>query len=118
MLHVTNGKFPLTIGDDVTVGHRAIIHGCSVHDGVLIGMGAVLLDGCTVESGAIVAAGAVVREGDTVPTGVLVAGVPARVIRNLDEEEQAAIRRIAGDYVEYARQYASLLTSTEHPLLS
>jgi carbonic anhydrase/acetyltransferase-like protein (isoleucine patch superfamily) len=118
MLHVTNGKFPLTIGDDVTVGHRAIIHGCSVHDGVLIGMGAVLLDGCTVESGAIVAAGAVVREGDTVPTGVLVAGVPARVIRNLDEEEQAAIRRIAGDYVEYAQQYASLLTSTEHPLLS
>jgi carbonic anhydrase/acetyltransferase-like protein (isoleucine patch superfamily) len=118
MLHVTNGKFPLTIGDDVTVGHRAIIHGCSVHDGVLIGMGAVLLDGCTVESGAIVAGGAVVREGDTVPTGVLVAGVPARVIRNLDEEEQAAIRRIAGDYVEYAQQYASLLTSTDHLLLS
>ncbi len=118
MLHVTNGKCPLTIGDDVTVGHRAIVHGCSVHDGVLIGMGAVLLDGCIIESGAIVAAGAVVREGDTVPAGVLVAGVPARVVRNLDEEEQAALRRIAGDYVEYARQYASLLTSTEQPLVS
>lgn len=113
MLHVTNGKFSLSIGDDVTVGHRAIVHGCTVQDRVLIGMGAVLLDGCVVESGSIVAAGSVVREGDRVPSGVLVAGVPARVVRTLSDDEQAAIPRIAADYVEYAQNYRALLLSTE-----
>ncbi|RMF35396.1 MAG: gamma carbonic anhydrase family protein [Chlorobiota bacterium] len=113
MLHVTNGKFSLSIGDDVTVGHRAIVHGCTVQDRVLIGMGAVLLDGCVVESGSIIAAGAVVREGDVIPPGVLVAGVPARVIRTLSDDEQAALPRIAADYVKYAQQYRALLVPTE-----
>lgn len=112
MLHVTNGKFSLSIGDDVTVGHRAIVHGCIVKDRVLIGMGAVLLDGCVVESGSIVAAGAVVKEREHVPPGVLVAGVPARVVRTLSDDEQAAIPRRAADYVEYAQHYRALLVST------
>lgn len=109
MLHVTNGKFSLEIGDDVTIGHRAIVHGCTVRSHVLIGMGAVLLDGCVIESRSIVAAGAVVREGQHIPSGVLVAGVPARIVRALTEQEQESIAQTAAHYVEYARQYSSLL---------
>ncbi|MCS7000067.1 MAG: gamma carbonic anhydrase family protein [Bacteroidota bacterium] len=110
MLHVTNGRYPLTIGNDVTIGHRAIIHGCTVEDTVLIGMGAILLDGCRIGSGSIVAAGAVVREGEHVPSGVLVAGVPARIVRELSQEERDNIANIAAQYVEYATSYRSLHT--------
>lgn len=109
MLHVTNDKFKLEIGDEVTIGHRAIVHGCTVRSRVLIGMGAVLLDGCLVDSHSIVAAGAVVREGQHVPAGVLVAGVPARIVRTLTEQEQEAIVQTAWRYVEYAQHYNHIL---------
>ncbi|MCX7930738.1 MAG: gamma carbonic anhydrase family protein [Chlorobi bacterium] len=105
VLHVTDGKYSLNIGDDVTVGHRAIVHGCTVGDRVLIGMGAVLLDGCVIESGSIIAAGAVVREGEHIPSGTLVAGVPAHVRRTLKPNEVDSICAAAARYVEYARRY-------------
>lgn len=117
MLHVTNGKFALSIGDEVSIGHRAIVHGCTVESQVLVGMGAVLLDGCVISSRSIVAAGSVVREGQQIPSGVLAAGVPARIVRELTPEEQDSIAAIAAQYVGYAQNYAELIRKSiaEHP---
>ena len=81
---------PMVVGRDVTVGHRATLHGVTIGDEALIGIGAVLLAGTKIGAGAIVAAGAVVRENTNVPPGVMVAGVPARVIRDVTDEERAA----------------------------
>lgn len=106
VLHVTH-ELPVIIGDDVTVGHRAIIHGCTVGNGSLVGMGAILLDGVEVGPQALVAAGAVVREGFTIPDGTLAAGIPARVVRDLTAGERAHILASARHYVEYARQHRS-----------
>ncbi len=79
MLHVTGGRFPLNIGDGVIVGHRATLHGCTVHDNALIGVGALVLDGAVVEEGAIVAAGAVVTPGSTIPSNRVAVGIPSAV---------------------------------------
>lgn len=107
VVHVTEER-PAVVGADVTVGHRAVIHGCTVHDGSLIGMGAVVLDGAVVGPNALVAAGALVREGFTVPPRTLAAGVPARVVRQLTDEEVAALLESAAHYVAYAREYSGL----------
>lgn len=104
VIHVTR-ELPVRLGDDVTVGHMAMLHGCAIGDRSLIGMNAVVLDRANVGSSSIVAAGALVREGSVVPDGVLVAGVPARVIRPLTEEERESVRLTARNYVEYARSY-------------
>lgn len=104
ILHVT-GEFPLIIGSGVTLGHGAIVHGCTIHDGCLIGMGAVVLDQAVIESWSVVAAGAVVRPGQHVPPGVLVAGVPAKVVRDLTPEEREAIAGSARQYVGYAKSH-------------
>ncbi len=104
MLHVTNGCFPLNIGDKVTIGHSVTLHGCTLKDLSLIGMGAVILDGAEVEENAMVAAGAVVTPGFTVPSGKLAAGVPAKIIRNLTEIE---IKDIA-DSAERYRKYTEI----------
>ena len=96
---------PNVIGDDVTIGHRAVVHGASVGRGTLIGMGAILLSGSVVGDEALVAAGAVVREGFQVPDGTLVAGVPAKVIRALGAEERKLLRRSAEGYVRKLRLY-------------
>lgn len=104
VLHVTH-DYPVHIGSDVTVGHRALVHGCTVHDGCLIGMGAIVLDNATVGAHSLVAAGAVVLQHAVIPEGSLVAGVPARVIRKLSEEEQSGLMRSASNYVMYARRY-------------
>jgi carbonic anhydrase/acetyltransferase-like protein (isoleucine patch superfamily) len=85
VLHADPGA-PCTIGEDVTVGHRAVVHGCTLEDGVLVGMGAVVLNGAVVGAGSLVAAGAVVREGQQIPPNSLVAGVPAAVRRDLGED--------------------------------
>jgi len=106
VLHVTR-DLPVRIGDEVTVGHMAMLHGCEIHDRSLIGMNAVVLDGARVGPRALVAAGAVVREGTVVPEGVLVAGVPARVVRPLTAEELSFFEISARNYVEYARSYMS-----------
>jgi len=104
VVHV-HDEHPAVIGDRVVVGHRAIVHGATVEDEVLVGMGAILLNGSRVGSRSIVGAGAVVPEGFEVPQGSLVLGVPARVVRPLREEEIERIRHNARQYVEYARRY-------------
>ena len=105
ILHVTYKKYPLIIGTDVTAGHGVILHGCTVKDSVLIGMGAILLDNCTVNSNSLIAAGTLVKEGFEVPEGVLVAGVPGKVIRDLSVEEIEKIRQSARNYMMYVGNY-------------
>ncbi len=105
VLHVSGGKFSLNIGNEVTIGHNATVHGCKVSDRVLIGMGAILLDNCSVGENSVIAAGSVVKEGFEVPSGVLLAGVPGKVIRELTESEIAGIKESAGHYVELAKYY-------------
>jgi len=98
VVHVTGGRFPALIGNRVTIGHRAIVHGCTIGDECLIGMGAILLDGAVIGERSLVAAGAVVREGMRVPPRSLVVGVPARIVRELTEEE---LHRIEGGWRGY-----------------
>ena len=107
MCHLTRNRSRLIVGSEVTVGHSALLHGATIDDGVLIGMGAILLDNCHIGEGAIVAAGAVVTEGTEVPPGVLVAGIPARVIRELQPAESAAGRTGGANYMDYVQQYRS-----------
>lgn len=99
-VHVDAGH-PVVIGENVSVGHNAVVHGCTVGDGALIGMGSVVLSGAVIGDGCLVAAGAVVLEGTVVPPGSLVAGVPAKVRRDLTEEERAGIRQNAATYREH-----------------
>ena len=103
MLHVTNGKFPLNIGNKVTIGHSVKLHGCTLNDLCLIGIGAIVLDGAVVEKNAMVAAGSVVKPHFIVPTGKLVAGVPAKVIRDLTKDEIDEIEVSALRYVKYTQ---------------
>lgn len=107
VLHVTSGRWDLKIGDDVTVGHAAILHGCTVGDCSLIGMGARVLDGAKIGDHCLVAAGSLVREGKSVPDHSLVAGVPAVVKRTLEPEEIEKIKRSAEHYVAYKNDYLS-----------
>jgi len=101
MLHVTNGKYPLDIGDKVTIGHSVKLHGCTLKDMCLIGIGSVVLDGSVVESESMVAAGSVIKPNFIVPSGKLVAGVPAKVVRDLTEEEIKDFERSAMRYKKY-----------------
>ena len=103
MLHVTNGKYPLNIGSKVTIGHSVVLHGCTVEDLTLIGMNATVLDGAVVQTKSMVAAGAVIRPNFIVPTGKLAAGVPAKIVRDLTEEEMEEFEKSANRYVEYTR---------------
>jgi len=113
VLHVDTGK-PLTIGERCIIGHRAIVHGCTLEDEVLVGMGAVILNGARIGRGSLVAAGALVREGAEVPPFSLVAGVPAELKRRLDEREvPEARRRHASHYREEAARYAAALKEIE-----
>lgn len=105
VLHVTHGTHPLTIGDEVVVGHAAVLHGCTVEDRVLVGIGARVLDGAVLENECQIGAGALVPPGMRVPAGHLVLGVPARVARPLTAEERAAIGEIAARYVEVKERY-------------
>jgi carbonic anhydrase/acetyltransferase-like protein (isoleucine patch superfamily) len=107
VVHVTAGRFATIIGEEVTVGHRAVVHGCRVGDGALIGIGAIVLDGASVGAGALVAAGAVVPPGGEIPEGVLAVGAPARVVRPLRAEERRLQRERALAYVETARKHAA-----------
>ncbi len=104
MLHVTHETHPLTVGNRVTVGHQACLHGCTIGDLCLIGIGAIVLDGAIVESNSLVAAGAVVTPGKIVESGTLVAGVPAKFVRRLDSAELENLNASALRYVEYAEE--------------
>ena len=103
VIHV-EASHPTHIGKNVTVGHGAIVHGCTVEDGCLIGMGAILLNGCVIGAGSLVAAGALVTQDKVIPPGSLVVGSPAKVLRALTEEELADNRGSASHYAELARE--------------
>ncbi len=109
VLHVSAGTHPLTIGAGVVIGHAAVVHGCTVEDGALIGIGARVLDGAVIERDAQVGAGAVVTPGTRVPAGHLVLGIPARVARPLTEDESREIERIRDRYVGLKDAYRSRL---------
>ncbi|AAT89592.1 gamma carbonic anhydrase family protein [Leifsonia xyli subsp. xyli] len=102
--HVDHG-YPLTIGADVNVGHNAVLHGCTIEDGVLVGMHATVLNGAVVGAGSLLAAGTVVLEGAVIPPGSLVAGVPGKVRRELTEDERAAIRQNAEAYLRHIGEH-------------
>ena len=105
VVHVMKDTHPTTIGDDVTIGHAAVVHGCTIEDRCLIGMGAILLNGATIGTGSIVAAGALVVEGMLVPARSLVMGAPAKVRRALSDAEVAEIQMYADRYVTYRLDY-------------
>lgn len=105
VIHVTSGRHATRIGADVTVGHRATLHGCVVGDRALIGMGAIVLDGAEIGEEAMIAAGAVVTPRTVIPPRVLAVGSPARVLRELKDTELEMVRRSAGHYVQLARIY-------------
>lgn len=102
VVHVTTDKYPTVIGDNVTIGHNATIHGCTIEDYGFVGMGAIVLDGAVVKSFGFVAAGALVPPGFVVPEGKLVAGVPAKIIRDLSDDEKENIKKSAQHYIEIA----------------
>ena len=105
MVHVDEGV-PCTVGARVGVGHRCILHGCTIEDDCLIGMGSILLNGVRVGAGSVIGAGAVVTEGMKIPPGSLVMGVPARIHRSVDDELRARIRLTVEHYVSLARLHA------------
>lgn len=113
-LHVSGG-FPLTIGKDVTVGHLAMLHGCTIEDNVLIGMGSIVMDGARIRSNSLVAAGALVTQNKDFPEGSLIMGSPARAVRKLDEAEIESMVTLAAP--DYAQVGASMLENglMEHP---
>lgn len=104
-LHVTRETAPLVIGDEVTIGHSVVLHGCTVGDRCLIGMGAIILDHAEIGPDSLVGAGAVVTEGTKVPPRSLVIGTPGRVVRNLKDFEVERIKQSAENYVGYSRNY-------------
>ncbi|MGW1787376.1 gamma carbonic anhydrase family protein [Streptomyces tubercidicus] len=111
-VHVDPG-FPVTVGERVSVGHNAVLHGCTVEDDVLIGMGATVLNGAHIGAGSLVAAQALVPQGMRVPPGSLVAGVPAKVKRQLTDEEREGIKLNAAMYLELAARHREDVTSAE-----
>lgn len=106
-VHVTTARFPTWIDEDVTVGHRAVVHGCRVGAEALVGIGALVLDGAVVEPGALVGAGAVVTPGSVIPGGMLAVGIPARPVRALSDEERRLQLERTRTYVETARLHAA-----------
>ena len=106
VIHATYKKSPTTIGNNVSIGHNALVHGCTIHDNVLIGMGAIIMDDCVIESNSIIAAGAVVTKGTLVPSGSVFAGMPAKKIKDINQELiSGEIDRIANNYIKYASWY-------------
>jgi carbonic anhydrase/acetyltransferase-like protein (isoleucine patch superfamily) len=108
VIHCTYQKTKAIIGNNVSIGHNALVHGCEVHDNVLIGMGAIVMDNAVIESNAIIAAGAIVLEGTRVPAGALYAGAPAKFKKWIgDDLREGEIERIARNYVKYASWFKS-----------
>jgi len=104
-VHVTKSLYAVIVGDDVTVGHGAILHGCTISNDVLIGMGSVVLDGAIINSHSLIAAGSLVLQKTVVPEGVLMAGVPAKIIRPLREDEVHEISQAGKNYCSYVQRY-------------
>ncbi|MEP6465681.1 MAG: gamma carbonic anhydrase family protein [Parafilimonas sp.] len=109
IIHCTYEKNATEIGDDVSIGHNAIVHGCIVRDHVLIGMGAIVMDRCDIKSNSIIAAGAVVLEGTVVESGSIYAGVPAKKVKDISKDNiHSEIERIAKNYIKYASWYSKI----------
>ena len=106
IIHCTYQKAPVNIGNNVSIAHNAIVHGCTIHDNVLIGMGAIVMDGAVIHSNSIVGAGAVVTEGTIVESGTVWAGLPARKVKDIDQTLlEGQVKRISGNYNMYAGWY-------------
>lgn len=101
----TDPGYPLTIGADCTIGHRAILHGCTIGNGVLVGMGATVLNGAKIGDGALIGAGALIGEGKEIPPGALVMGVPGKIVRQLDDDAQADLLNSAARYRRNAARF-------------
>jgi carbonic anhydrase/acetyltransferase-like protein (isoleucine patch superfamily) len=104
-VHVTGGRFPTLVGDDVTVGHGVILHGCTVGSRVLVGIGAIVLDRCEIGDDCLIGAGALLTPGTVIESGNLVLGSPAKAVRKLKSEELDLLRQSARNYVDNARRY-------------
>ncbi len=113
VLHVMKDTHPLVLGDQVTIGHGVILHGCTIESRVLIGMGSILLNGAKIGAGSIIAAGTLVPEGTVVPPGSLFMGHPGKFRRALTDEDQASIEAYAQRYVEYSETYKGEVASGE-----
>ena len=107
MLHVTHDTHPLLIGSEVTIGHHVVLHGCTIQDRVLVGMGAIIMDGAVIGEDSVVGAGALVVEGTIVSPKSLILGSPAKVKRSVTAKELAWVKDSAENYVQYASQYLS-----------
>jgi carbonic anhydrase/acetyltransferase-like protein (isoleucine patch superfamily) len=105
VIHIESGQYPTTIGEGVTIGHKALVHACTIGDNCLIGMGSIILDGAHIQDNCLVAAGAVVTPGKTFPAGHLILGSPARAVRELSDDEIAGFRASAAHYVELAKRH-------------
>ena len=106
VIHATYKKAPTNIGNYVSIAHNAVVHGCTIHDNVLIGMGAIIMDGAVVGSNSIIATGAVITKGMVVEEGSVMAGMPAKKIKSIDKElSEGEIQRIANSYGMYAGWY-------------
>jgi carbonic anhydrase/acetyltransferase-like protein (isoleucine patch superfamily) len=108
VLHTDPG-FPLTVGADCTIGHRAILHGCTIGDRSLVGMGATILNGARIGADCLIGANALITEGKEIPDGSLVVGAPGKIVRSLDADEIARLKRSAEHYVQNARRFAAQL---------
>ncbi len=115
VVHVTNRTAPTSIGDYVTIGHSAVVHGCTVNDRVLVGIGSVILDHAEVGSDTLIGAGSLITSGVRVPPRSLVLGSPAKVVRELTTEEVATVRRYAEHYLEYSRIYLGVDQPAANP---
>ena len=119
IIHCTYQKNPTIIGSNVSIGHNAIVHGCTVHDDVLIGMGAIVMDRCIVNSNSIIAAGAVVLEGTIVEPGSIYAGVPAKKVKDISQDKiSGEIKRIANNYTTYASWFENYNAMKENNTLN
>lgn len=111
VIHCTYQRSKTVIGNNVSLGHNAIVHGCEIHDNVLVGMGAIVMDGCVIESGSVIAAGAVLLENTHVTAGSLWAGTPAKFIKPVSEKLRSGeIERIAKNYLLYASWFSNIPT--------
>ena len=103
IIHCTYQKHPTIIGNNVSIGHNALVHGCTLHDNVLVGMGAIVMDNCVIESNSIVAAGSVITQNTVVESGCIYAGVPAKKVKDINQSDFAGeIERISNNYVMYS----------------
>lgn len=123
VVHGQLNLYPVTIGNGVTIGHNATVHGCTIHDDVLIGIGAIVLNGAVIGAGSIIAAGALIPERTSVPPRSLVTGIPGRILRETTDADLELIRTYARNYLGYTKNYlaetnpspASTTTSGIHP---